>query len=91
MFLVQAFIFLFIAVAEAIERLLIKIFFGEECPRKAYIEKIKAWVDCDKDGAIKENLMQPSEKDMIYKLRVHDGQMGIPPQFWMIYLDLMKK
>ena len=56
MFLVQAFIFLFIAVAETMERLLIKSFFGEECPREACIEKAKAWVDCDKDRTIEENL-----------------------------------
>ena len=54
MFSVQAFIFLFIAVAEATERLLIKRFFREECPREAYIEGIKALVDCDKDGTIEK-------------------------------------
>ena len=79
MFLVQAFIFLFIAVAETMERLLIKSFFwggggGEEkCPKEIYIEEIKAWVDCDEDETIEENLMQPSEKYMIYKQRVRDG------------------
>ena len=64
MFLVQAFIFLFIAVTEAMERerLLIKSLLGEKCPREAYIEEIKAWVDCDEDETIEENLMQPSEK-----------------------------
>ena len=56
MFFVQAFIFLFIAVAEMMERLLSKSFFGEECPREACIEKTKAWVDCDKDRTIEENL-----------------------------------
>ena len=91
MFSVQAFIFLFIAVAEAIERLLIKRFFREECPREAYMEGIKALVDCDKDGTIEKNLMQLSEKYMIYKQGVCDGQMGITLQFWMIYLDLMEK
>ena len=64
---------------------------GEKCPREAYIEEIKAWVDCDEDGTIKENLMQPSEKYMIYKQRVRDGQMGITPQFWMICMDLTEK
>ena len=74
------------------ERLLIKSFLGgENCPREAYIEEIKAWVDCDEDGTIKENLMQPSEKYMIYKQRVRDGQMGITPQFWMICMDLTEK
>ena len=38
------------------ERLLSKSFFGEECPREACIEKTKAWVDCDKDRTIEENL-----------------------------------
>ena len=81
MFLVQAFYFLFIAVAKAMEKLLIKRFFEEECPRETYIEEIKTWVDCDKDGTIEESLMQLSEKYMIYKQRVRDGQMGITPQF----------
>ena len=58
MFLVQAFIFLFIAVAEATERLLIR-FFGKECSREAYIKKIKSWLDYNKDRTIKENQMQP--------------------------------
>ena len=61
-------------------RLLIKRLFGEICPREAYIEEINAWVDCDKDRTIGENLMQLSEKYMIYKQRVRDGQMGITPQ-----------
>ena len=89
MFLVQAFIFLFIAVAEAMKRLLIKRFFGEKCPRETYIEEIKAWIDCNKDGTIEKNLMQLSEKCMIYKQRVRDGQMCVTPEFWMIELDLM--
>ena len=71
-------------------RLLIKRLFGEICPREAYIEEINAWVDCDKDRTIGENLMQLSEKYMIYKQRVRDGQMGITPQFWMIYLILWR-
>ena len=50
MLLVEAFIFLFIAVAEAMERLLIKRFFGEKCPRDDYIEEIKAWFECYRDG-----------------------------------------
>ena len=58
-FLVQTFIFLFIAVAEAMERLLIKRFFGKECPREAYIKKIKAWIDCNRDRTNEENLMHP--------------------------------
>ena len=66
-FLVQAFIFLFTAEAEAMERLLIKRIFGEECPWEADIEKIKAWVDCDNNGIIEESLMQLSEK--IYYLQ----------------------
>ena len=66
------------------ERLLIKRFFGEECPRETYIDEIKVSVDWDKDVTIEENLMQLSEKYMIYKQRVHDGQMGITPQFWVI-------
>ena len=71
-----------------------KFFFGggeEKCPKKIYIEEIKAWVDCDEDETIEENLMQPSEKYMIYKQRVGDGQMSVTPQFWMIYMDLMEK
>ena len=83
--------FKFIAAAEAMEKLLIKRLFGEECPREAYIKEIKAWVDCDKGGTMEENLMQPSEKYMIYKQRVCDGQMSITPQFSMIYLDPMEK
>ena len=35
--------------------------------------------------------MQLSEKYMIYKQRVCNGQMDITPQFWMIYLDLIEK
>ena len=73
------------------ERLKIKRFFGKKCPREAYIKKIKAWVDCNKDRTIEENLMQPSEKYMIYNQRFRDGRMGTTPQFWMIYLDLMEK
>ena len=34
--------------------------------------------------------MQLSEKYMIYKQRVRDGQMGIIPQFWMIYQILWR-
>ena len=37
---------------------------------------------------LEENLMQLSEKLMIYKQRVCDG---ITSQFWMIYLDPMEK
>ena len=40
---------------------------------------------------MEKNLMQPSEKYMIYKQRVCDGQMSITPQFSMIYLDHMEK
>ena len=63
------------------ERLIIKWLFGDECPWEAYIRDIKAWVDCDKDGTVEENLMQLSEKYMIYKQTGYDGQMGITPQF----------
>ena len=69
MFSVQAFIFLFIAVAEAIERLLIKRFFREECPREAYIEGIKALVDCDKDGTIEK------KSDAAFR-KIYDLQAG---------------
>ena len=51
---------------------------------------MKSWVDCDKDGTIKENLIQLSEKYTIYKQRIREGQIGITPQFWMTDLDLMK-
>ena len=72
------------------ERLLTKRFFGEECPREAYTEEIKAWVDCDKNGTIGENLMQLSEKFMIYKQGVRDCQMGATSRFWIIYLILCR-
>ena len=52
---------------------------------------MKSWVDCDKDGTIKENLIQLSEKYTIYKQRIREGQIGITPQFWMIDVDLMEK
>ena len=58
---------------------------------EVYIEEIKAWVDCDDDETIEQNLMQPSEKYMIYQQRVRDGQMSVTPQFWMICMDLMEK
>ena len=57
----------------------------------AYIEEIKAWVDCDRDETIEENLMQLSEKYMIYMQRVRDGQMGVTSQFWMICMDVIEK
>ena len=50
----------------------------------------QAWVHCDEDETIEENLIQPSEKYMIYK-QDRDGQMGVTPQFWMICMDLMEK
>ena len=49
------------------ERLLIKSFFGENCPRELNIEEIETWVDCGEDETIEENLMQSSEKYMIYR------------------------
>ena len=41
----------------------------------------KTWRSVFTEGTIKENLMQLSEKHLIYKQRVRDGQMGITPQF----------
>ena len=41
----------------------------------------KTWRSVFTEGTIKENLMQLSEKYLIYKQRVRDGQMGITPQF----------
>ena len=44
--------------------------------------EIKAWVDCDEDETVEKwnRLMHSSEKYMIYKQRVRDGQMGVAPQ-----------
>ena len=41
----------------------------------------KTWRSVFAEGTIKENLMQLSEKYLIYKQRVRDGQMGITSQF----------
>ena len=40
----------------------------------------KTWRSAFTEETIKENLMKLSEKYMIYKWRVHNGQMGITPQ-----------
>ena len=41
----------------------------------------KTWRSVFTEGTIKENLMQLSEKYLIYKQRVRDSQIGITPQF----------
>ena len=40
----------------------------------------RTWRSVFTDGTIEGNLMQLSEKYMIYKERVRDGQMGVTPQ-----------
>ena len=67
---------------------------GKATNQKFFLERnvLERLVSRKQKPGLTVTKIEPSKKIyMIYKQRVYDGQKGIPLQFSMIYLDLMKK